>query len=157
MVRSRNTAEKPIVPRRKKARAADLESIVFFLAPWCQSCTARRIASRVDVMSCCSPSWRCTISPALFSTVITFEWMKPPLWSRLYLMPMQSSPMTLCRKQGKCHPCQGTQGLMHQPRASSVYDRDETEYDTLSPACDRVSEAGHILQVGACAIWRQVT
>jgi hypothetical protein len=31
MVRSRNTAEKPIVPRRKKARAADLESIVFLL------------------------------------------------------------------------------------------------------------------------------
>src|SRR5262249_34162351 len=38
-------------------------------------------------MSCCSPSWRCTISPALFNTVITFEWMPPPLWSRLYLMP----------------------------------------------------------------------
>ena len=45
---------------------------------------------------------------------------------------------------------------MHQPRASSVYDREGTAYDTLSPACDRVSEAGHMLQVGACALWRQV-
>ncbi len=46
---------------------------------------------------------------------------------------------------------------MHQPRASSVYDRDETAYDILSPACDRVSEAGHILQAGAGVLWRQVT
>jgi hypothetical protein len=33
MVSNTNTAENPIVPRRKKARAADLESIGFLLAP----------------------------------------------------------------------------------------------------------------------------
>ena len=43
---------------------------------------------------------------------------------------------------------------MHQPYASSVCDRDETEPDILSHAYDRVSEAGYRLQGGACAIWR---
>jgi hypothetical protein len=35
---------------------------------------------------------------------------------------------------------------MHQPYISSLCDVDETEPDTLSHTCDRVSEAGHMLQ-----------
>jgi hypothetical protein len=178
-------------------------------------------------MSCCNLSWRCTISSDLFNTVITFEWIKPPLRSRLYVMPRSIAssitssgspersdqdagsrcilalyvlrtlgvsrsgskltstkptwerssggsaasircmrltmickvPLWLCagRKQGECQPCQGMEGLIHQPCASSLCDIDKTEPDTLPHACDRVSEAGHMLQDGACAIWRRVT
>src|SRR5690349_802159 len=36
------------------------------------------------------------------------------------------------RKQGECHPCQGTEGLLHQPHASSLWDIATTEPDTLS-------------------------
>ena len=46
---------------------------------------------------------------------------------------------------------------MHQPHASSLCDGDETEPDTLSYAYDRVSEAGHMLQGGAGALWHKVT
>jgi hypothetical protein len=46
---------------------------------------------------------------------------------------------------------------MHQPHASSLCDVDETEPDTLSHTCDRVSEAGHMLQGGAWAVWCKVT
>jgi len=35
---------------------------------------------------------------------------------------------------------------MHQPYISSLCDVAETEPDTLSHTCDRVSEAGHMLQ-----------
>jgi hypothetical protein len=46
---------------------------------------------------------------------------------------------------------------MHQPHASSLCDIDKTEPDTLSHTCDRVSEAGHMLQGEAGAVWRQGT
>ena len=46
---------------------------------------------------------------------------------------------------------------MHQPHGSSWCDVDETWPDTLSHACDRVSEAGHMLQGGLWAVWRMVT
>jgi len=39
----------------------------------------------------------------------------------------------------------------------SLCDVDEAEPDTLSHTCDRVSEAGQMLQGGACAIWHKVT
>jgi hypothetical protein len=42
---------------------------------------------------------------------------------------------------------------MNQPHVSSVCDEDEMLPDTLSPACDRVSEAGHMRQGGAWALW----
>ena len=44
---------------------------------------------------------------------------------------------------------------MNQPHASSLCDVDETEHDTLSHAYDRVSEAGHMLEGGACAVWHK--
>jgi hypothetical protein len=46
---------------------------------------------------------------------------------------------------------------MHQPHVSSLCDVDEMWPDTLSHACDRVSEAGHMLHGEAGAIWRQGT
>ena len=46
---------------------------------------------------------------------------------------------------------------MHQPRVSSLCDIVETKCDTLSHACDKVSEAGHVLQGGACTLWHKVT
>jgi hypothetical protein len=70
---------------------------------------------------------------------------KAPLWLRAG------------KKQGECHPYQGTEGLMHQSHASSKCDMDEMEPDILSHACDRVSDAGHMLQGGACASWHKVT
>jgi hypothetical protein len=46
---------------------------------------------------------------------------------------------------------------MHQPHVSSWCDVDEMWPDTLSHTCDRVSEAGHMLQGESGAIWRQGT
>ena len=46
---------------------------------------------------------------------------------------------------------------MHQPYVSSLCDVGKMEPDTLSHACDSVSEAGHMLQGGSCAIWHKVT
>lgn len=46
---------------------------------------------------------------------------------------------------------------MHQPHVSSWCDVDETWTDTLSHACDRVSEAEHMLQGEAGAVWHKVT
>jgi hypothetical protein len=45
---------------------------------------------------------------------------------------------------------------MHQPHVSSWCDVDETWTDTLSHACDRVSEAEHMLQGEAGAVWHKV-
>jgi formate/nitrite transporter FocA (FNT family) len=44
---------------------------------------------------------------------------------------------------------------MNQPHALSLCDVDEAEHDTLSHACDRVSEAGYMLEGGACAVWHK--
>ena len=46
---------------------------------------------------------------------------------------------------------------MHQPHVLGWCDVDETGSDTLSHVCDRVSEAGHMLQDEAGAVWRKRT
>ena len=64
---------------------------------------------------------------------------------------MDSTALPLRREQGECHACQDLEDTLHQPYEFRLSDLYEAEHDTLSLACDRVSEPAMGFQ-GVCAL-----